>query len=247
VRVLMNKVAIVTGSSSGIGKSTVIEYAKNNYDVVITYNANYESAIKIEEYIKKKYKVQTLVLKLDLSKEESIKQFITKVIDKFNRIDVLVNNASIAIDTTYEDKNKNNFMKTLEINTVGTFLMCKYASIYMLKQKQGNIINVSSTNGIDTNYIESLDYDASKSGVISLTKNLSKQYAPYIRVNTVCPGWVNTKMNETLDESFIKEEESKIFLKRFGRPEEIAKVIFFLSSDNASYINNSIIRVDGGY
>jgi len=243
----MNKVALVTGSSSGIGKSTIIEYAKNNYDVVITYNKNETAALKLEQHIKENYNVETLVVNLNVQDEKSIKICIEKVIEKFNKIDVLVNNAGIALDTIYENKNKEDFMKTLEINTVGTFLMCKYIAPYMLKQQSGNIVNISSTNGIDTTYAESLDYDASKAAVISLTKNLSKQYAPYIRVNTVCPGWINTPMNETLSKEFREEETNKIFLKRFGQPEEIAKVIFFLTSDNASYINNSIIKVDGGY
>lgn len=242
----MNKVVLVTGASSGIGKASVIEYAKNKYNVVITYYQNKTSAIEIEEYIKNRYQVETIVVKLDIQNEESMKECVEKVINKFGRIDILVNNVGIAIDTTYEDKPKENFMKILEINTVGTFLMCKYVSPYMLKQKKGSIINVSSTNGIDTNYIESLDYDASKAAIISLSKNLSKQYAPYIRVNTICPGWVDTPMNKELDEDFKQNEIDKILLKRFASPEEIAKVIYFISSDEASYVNNSIIRVDGG-
>ena len=242
----MKKVALITGSSSGIGKSTAIEFAKNDYNVVITYNNNEEEAFKLENELKEKYDTDSLVVKLDLVNEDSIKNCVEKSIDKFGKIDVLVNCAGMAIDTTYEDKTKFNFMKILEVNTVGTFLMCKYVSPYMLKEKKGNIVNISSTNGMESTYIESLDYDASKAGVISLTKNLSREYAPYIRVNTVCPGWVNTPMNRDLDSDFIKEEVDKIYLKRFAEPEEIAKVIYFLTTEDASYINNSIIRVDGG-
>lgn len=240
------KTVLVTGSSNGIGKETIKKFAKNNYNVVITYNSDYESALLLESEIKDKYHVETLVIKLDIADEESIKDMVEKIIDKFNTIDVLVNNAGVAIDTTFEDKTKANFMKILEVNLVGTFLVSKYVSKYMKENKYGNIINVASTNGIDSYYIESLDYDASKSGVISLTHNLANYLSPNIRVNCVCPGWVNTKMNEDLSNEFKNKEIDKILLNRFAESEEIANVIYFLSSDEASYINDTIIKIDGG-
>lgn len=240
------KVVLVTGSSNGIGKETIRKYAENNYSVVITYNNDKENALNLENDIKNNYNVETLVLKCDISNEEEIKRMVEKTIEKFNKIDVLVNNAGIAIDTIYEDKTKDNFMKTLEVNLVGTFLVSKYVGSYMKKQKSGNIINVSSTNGIDSYYVESLDYDASKSGVISLTHNLANYYAPYVRVNCVCPGWVNTNMNKDLSNEFKEKETNKILLSRFADPKEIASVIYFLSSEEASYINDTIIKIDGG-
>ena len=124
--------------------------------------------------------------------------------------------------------------------------MSKYIGELMYENKNGSIINISSTNAIDTYYPMSLDYDASKAGVISLTKNLAVQYAPYVRVNTVAPGWTMTEMNVNLDEEFINNENKKILLNRFAKPEEIANVIMFLASDKASYINSAVIRVDGG-
>ena len=117
----------------------------------------------------------------------------------------------------------------------------------MMENKKGSIINVSSTNAIDTYYEYSLDYDASKAALISLTHNLAKYYAPYIRVNAVAPGWVDTDMNKNLSLDYIKKECEDIYLKRFGKPEEIAKAIYFLASDNASYITGEVLRVDGGY
>lgn len=237
------KTVLVTGSSSGIGYEIIKKYAENNYNVIITYNNNYNNAKELEDEIKEKYKVDTLLVKLDISNEENIKEVLEIVKDKFNTIDVLVNNAAIAIDTTFEDKTKANFMKILEINLVGTFLVSKYFSKIM---STGSIINISSTNGIDSYYVESLDYDASKSGVISLTHNLANYLSPNIRVNCVCPGWVNTNMNKLLDKEFIKKEESKILLNRFADPSEIASLVYYLSSEEASYINDSIIKIDGG-
>lgn len=242
----MNKVALVTGSSKGIGRATIKEFASHNYDVVINYNANKKEAEELQKEIESKYNVKVMVIKGDVSNEEEVKLMIDLVIDKFNRIDVLVNNAGIAIDTLFEDKTVKNFRRTLDVNLIGTFLVSKYASKFMLKEKAGVIINVSSTNGIDTFYPMSLDYDASKAGVISLTHNLALELAPYIRVNAIAPGWVNTSMNENLDNEFNEVEIDKILLKRFAEPEEIAKVIYFLASDDASYINNAVIRVDGG-
>lgn len=240
------KTVLVTGSSSGIGRETIKKFAENNYNVVITYNNDYDGALSLEKEVKENYNINTLVLKLDVSNEENIKNVIDEIINKFNNIDVLVNNAGIAIDTTFEDKTKDNFIKTLEVNLVGTFLVSKYVSIYMLKNKSGNIINVASTNGIDSYYVESLDYDASKSGVISLTHNLANYLAPNIRVNCVCPGWINTKMNDCLSAEFKEKEINKILIGRFAEAKEIANIIYFLATEEASYINDSVIKIDGG-
>ena len=242
----MNKVALVTGGSRGIGKATVIEYAKHGYDVVVNYVNDELAANFLKEEVEREYKVKALTIKCDVSNEQDVKNMINEVISTFGKIDVLVNNAGIALDTVFEDKTKENFMKILEVNLVGTFLVSKEVGKYMLNAKSGSIINISSTNGIDTFYPESLDYDASKAGVISLTKNLALVYHPYVRVNTVAPGWVMTDMNKELSSSFIKTEEEKILLKRFADPIEIAKVIYFLGTDDASYVNGSVIRVDGG-
>jgi len=236
-------VVLVTGSSRGIGASTVKEFAKHGYDVVINYNKSLEDALKVQDEIQE-YGVKSLILKCDISKEEDVKEMVSTIIDELGTIDVLVNNAAIAIDTTFEDKTISNFRRTLDVNLIGPFNLSRLVGDIMYKNKKGTIINISSTNGIDTNYPESLDYDASKAGLISLTHNLAKKYAPYVRVNSIAPGWVNTDMNRDLTIGFIEEEKKKILLNRFASPDEIADAIYKIST--CTYINDSIIRVDGG-
>ncbi len=237
---------LVTGSSRGLGKAIIIEYAKNGYDVIINYNTSEKDALELKDYVESNYKIKALVIKCDISKEEEIDLMIEKVYKEFGYLDILVNNASIALDQDFTLKTKEDFMKTIEVNLVGTYLLSKKIGLKMLEAKSGTIINISSTNGIDTTYPESIDYDASKAGVISLTHNLANYFAPYIRVNTICPGWINTDMTKDLDEEFVNKELDKIILGRFAEPEEIASLVYFLGTDKASYINDSIIRIDGG-
>lgn len=130
---------------------------------------------------------------------------------------------------------------------IGPFVVSKYVGEIMLKQKSGKIINISSTNGINSFFPTSIDYDASKAAVINLTHNLAIQFAPYINVNCVAPGWVNTEMNQELPKELIAEETEKIYKKRFAEPSEIGKVICFLASEDADFINDEVIKVDGGY
>ena len=240
------KTVLVTGSSRGLGKSTIIKFAENGYNVVINYNNSEKGAYELQKYIEDNFKVGVLTVKADVGNENDVKEMFNIIIDKFGSIDVVVNNAAIAIDTIFEQKTVDNFNKILNTNLIGTFLVSKYASKYMLEKKQGNIINISSTNGIDTYYPYSMDYDASKAGIISLTKNLSKELSPYIRVNCVCPGWITTDMNNSLDKEYMSKEITKINLKRFAEPKEIANVVYFLATDEASYVNGSVIVVDGG-
>lgn len=242
----MKKTVLITGASRGIGKATAIEFAKHNYNVVINYVSSDIEASKLKSYLVENYDVDVMLCKSDVSCEEDVKKMVSDIITHFGCIDVLVNNAGIAIDTTFEDKTIENFKKTLDVNLIGPFIVSREVGKYMIKQKKGSIVNVSSTNGLETYYEYSLDYDASKAALINLTHNLSEYFAPYIRVNAVAPGWVNTEMNKELDEDYVKEECEKIYLRRFAKPEEIAKAIYFLASDDASYINNEVLRVDGG-
>ena len=237
---------LVTGSSRGLGRSIILEYAKNGNNVIINYNNSEKEALELKNYVETNYKVKALAIKCDISKERELDFMIDKIYQEFGYLDILVNNASVAFDQDFELKTKEDFMKTLEINLVGTYLISKKIGLKMLDRKSGNIINISSTNGIDTTYPESIDYDASKAGIISLTHNFANYFSPYIRVNTICPGWINTDMNKDLDENFVNEEIDKILLGRFAEPSEIANLVYFLGTDKASYINDSIIRIDGG-
>lgn len=242
----MNKTVLVTGSTRGIGRATAIEFAKKGYNIIINYVSNDIVAEKLKSFLVENYDIDVMLCKCDVSDEEEVKNMVDNVINNFGKIDVLVNNAGIAIDTTLEDKTVDNFKKIIEVNLIGAFIVSKMVSKYMLKQKNGSIINVASTNGIDTYYPASLDYDTSKAGLISLTHNLSVELSPYIRVNAVAPGWTNTDQLKDMDKELIRCEKEKIYLRRFAEPEEIAKAIYFLASDDASYINNEVLRVDGG-
>ena len=239
-------VALVTGSNRGIGAACIEEFAKKGLDVVINYCHHEDEARSLEEKIKKEYNVGVLVIKCDISKEEEVEAMINEIVDTFGGIDILVNNASVARDNLLLDKNIKEFRRVLDVNLVGTYLVSKYVGRIMLNQKSGKIINISSTNALDTYYPESCDYDASKAGVISLTHNLALEFAPFINVNCICPGWVKTPMNKDLSLEQINKYRKDILLGRFAETEEIAKVVVFLASSKADYINDSIIRVDGG-
>lgn len=239
-------VALVTGSNRGIGRSCIIEFAKSGIDVVINYCHHEDEALELEEYIKSNYDVRVMTLKCDVSKEEEVEEMVNTIVDNFGHIDILVNNASVCRDSLLLDKSIRDFRRILDVNLIGTYLCSKYVGKVMLENKMGRIINISSTNAIDTYYPESCDYDASKAGVISLTHNLAREFAPFILVNCVCPGWVKTDMNKNLSIDQIQEEKKNILLGRFAEPEEIARVVLFLASPRANYINDSIIRVDGG-
>lgn len=245
-KMLKDKVVLVTGGAKGIGAATIKRFAKEQCKVVINYNTSKKEAYELQEEVKKAG-ISSLVIKADITKQDEVDEMINKIVTEFKRIDILINNASIAIDTLFHDKAVDNFKKTLDTNLIAPFYLSQKIGELMYEQKEGAIINVSSTNGIDKYYPMSLDYDASKAALISLTHNLSFQFAPFVRVNSVAPGFIATENEiKDLDEEFIKSEEEKIFVKRLGESSEVANVIVFLASDEASYINNTVIRVDGG-
>lgn len=240
------KVVLITGGSKGIGVAIANKFAEANYNVVINYAHDDKVAQEVKTKMEALYSISIELIKADVSKKDQVTYLVETTIKYFGHIDVLINNAGIAIDQILEDKTEVEFKRVLDVNLVGPFLLAKEVGKYMLEQGSGKIINISSTNGIDTIYPESIDYDASKAGLISLTKNLALVFAPTIQVNAVAPGWVNTTMNQNLDVEFIKQEEQKILLGRFAEPSEIASVVYFLTTEEASYINGTVIRIDGG-
>lgn len=240
-----NKVVLVTGSSRGIGKATIIEFASKGYNVVINYNNSEIEAEELKRYVESNYNVKALTIKADVSNENEVKNMVSEIIKEFNNIDVLINNAGIVYDITFEDIKIEEFEETLKVNVIGAFIVAREVAKYM--KKGSSIINISSTNETKTISPECLDYNISKIGLQSLTRDLAFQFKPNIRVNAVAIGWADTDMNKDLPEDYIKEETSKIYIERFANPSEIAKTIYFLASDESSYINSEIVNIDGGY
>ncbi len=242
---MKNKVVLVTGSSRGIGKATIIEFASKGYNVVINYIKSEAEANELKEYVESNFNIKALVIEADVSNENAVINMINSIIKEFGRIDVLVNNAGIVYDRDFADITVDEFKRTLEVNVLGAFIVSREASKYM--KKGSSIINVSSTNGTKTISPECLDYNISKIGLQSLTRDLAFQFKPDIRVNAVAIGWADTDMNKDLPKDYIEEETSKIYLERFANKKEIAKTIYFLASEDASYINGEIVNIDGGY
>lgn len=243
----MNKVVLVTGGAQGIGKAIILELAKNHYDVVINYLTSNKAAALLEEEIKKNYDVRVMTIQADVSKEEEVDAMISLIEKKWGGVDILVNNAAVDLSNLFHLKTADEFRKTLDVNVVGAFNCSKRVYRHMLDQEYGRIINISSTNGINTYYPMCIDYDASKAALISLTHNLAFEYGPYINVNAIAPGFIGTDNElDGYDEEFLKEEQKKIMVNRYGKPEEVAYLVKFLISDEANFINNTIIRIDGG-
>ena len=243
----MNKVVLVTGGAQGIGKAIVLELAKNHYDVVINYLTSNKAAALLEEEIKKNYDVRVMTVQADVSKEEEVDAMISLIEKQWGGVDILVNNAAVDLSNLFHLKTADEFRKTLDVNVVGAFNCSKRVYRHMLDQEYGRIINISSTNGINTYYPMCIDYDDSKAALISLTHNLAFEYGPYINVNAIAPGFIGTDNElDGYDEEFLKEEQEKIMVNRYGKPEEVAYLVKFLISDEANFINNTIIRIDGG-
>ncbi len=243
----MNKVVLITGAAKGIGKAIALELAKNNYDIVINYLNSEDEALKLKDYIVKEYGVNCLAIKADVSKEDEVDKMVNTIEENLRGVDILVNNAAIDLSNLFHLKTPEEFRRTLDVNVVGAYNCANRVYRHMLDQEYGKIINISSTNGINTYYPMCLDYDASKAALISLTHNLAFQFAPYVNVNAIAPGFIGTESElDGYTEEFLKLEEEKIMVQRYGKPEEVAYLVKFLISDEARFINNAVIRIDGG-
>ena len=243
----MRKVALVTGGAKGIGAAICEELAANGFDVVINYLTSETEAEALGGELTFKYGVNVLLCKCDVSIEEDVNSMIDLVESRFGGVDVLVNNAAIDLSNVWNQKTTDDFKKTLDVNVIGAYNVSRRVYEYMESKKWGRIINISSTNGINTYYPICLEYDASKAALISLTHNLAIEFAPYITVNAIAPGFIGTaKELEGYDEEFLKSEQEKILVGRYGDPKEVAKLVAFLASEDAAYINNTVIRIDGG-
>lgn len=245
---MANRVVLVTGGSRGIGRATAYEFAKRGYDVAINYVRNDVKANEIKDIIEKDFDVKVKTYKADMASEDDLKKMVEEIYNDFGRIDVLVNNAGIDIECEFADKKVEDVVKTLTVNLVGPFILTRLIAPNMVRQEYGKIINVSSNNATKFYYPTTADYDMSKAGLDNLTHNMAIEYAPYVNVNGVAPGWVDTEMNhEILQDPDVREMEySRILKHRFAKPEDIAKLIAFLASDDADYINSEIITIDGG-
>ena len=241
----MNKVALITGSSRGIGKQIAIKLAKNGYNIVVNYvNKNEEVEKTIEEL--KQFGVEVLEAQGDISNYEQSEKIVNSTIEKFGQIDVLVNNAGITKDMLIMRMKKEDFTKVIDVNLVGTFNITKNVIPHMMKKRTGRIINISSVVGISGNAGQ-CNYAASKAGIIGFTKSLAKEVASRnILVNAVAPGFIETNMTDVLQENVKEEIKKQIPLKRIGKAEDVANAVYFLTSEESSYITGQVLQVDGG-
>ena len=242
----MRKIALVTGGAKGIGAAIVRELANAGYDVVINYLTSKEKAEALVKELSP-LGVNVFSYQCDVSKEEEVDKMISFIESKLGTIDILINNAAVDLSKLWSEKTSDDFRKTLDVNVVGAYNVARRVKKGMLDKKWGRIINISSTNGINSYYPVCLEYDASKAALISLTHNLAIEFAPYVNVNAIAPGFIGTESElQGYDEEFLKSEQEKILVGRYGKPEEVAHLVKFLVSDEANYINNSVIRIDGG-
>jgi 3-oxoacyl-[acyl-carrier protein] reductase len=240
-----NKVAIVTGGSRGIGRAIAKKLATFNSHVVINYTSSETEALKVKEEIES-LGVECMAIKCDVSKSEDVNNMINEVMNKFGKIDILINNAGITKDGLLMKMKEEDFDKVIDVNLKGVFNCTKAVTKPMMKQRNGKIVNMSSVVGVMGNPGQA-NYCASKAGVIGFTKATAKELASRnININAVAPGFIETDMTDVLKDDVKESMLSVIPMKKFGTPEDIANLVMFLCSDMSTYITGQVIHVDGG-
>ena len=239
----MRKKVLITGGATGIGRAIALELAEEGYDIVINYCHSEKEARELQKEITGSFGVDCQIYQADVSKEAEAEEMVKKT----GPVDILINNAGIDLPNLFAQKTAEEFRRVLDVNVVGAYNCAKAVYPHMKQQEWGRIVNIASTNGINTYYPMCFDYDASKAALISLTHNLAVQFGPYVHVNAIAPGFIGTANElDGYDEEFLKEETEKILVKRYGKPEEVAHLCAFLVSEKADFINNTVIRIDGG-
>ncbi len=242
---IVNKNAIVTGGTRGIGKEIAKTLAKNGANIAINYRKYSEEVENLVEELKA-LGGKALAIKCDISNEDEVNNFIKEVKENFGSIDILVNNAGITKDGLLLRMSEKDFNDVIDVNLKGTFNMTKAVSSIMVKQRVGKIINISSVVGVAGNAGQ-CNYAASKAGVIGFSKSIARELASRnINVNVIAPGYINTDMTKVLPEKVREEVLKTIPMKKIGEPKEIANLVLFLSSDLSNYITGQVINVDGG-
>ena len=247
---LKNKVVVITGARRGMGKADALLFAEKGAKVVVS-DISQEDCQKVVDQIEKKGG-QAIAIKCDVSKKEEIDNLFRKTIEKFGRVDVLVNNAGICEFKPFIDLTEEEWDRTLNINLKGYFLCAQAAAKEMIKQKSGVIVNIASVamGQVGVGFLNIVHYCASKGGIAAMTEALALELAPYnIRVNAIAPGMIETPMIDSVkqDPKSMEGTLARIPLHRVGKPEEIADLVVFLASDKSSYITGSIVVIDGGW